>query len=135
MKQTSITLAKGEKWVSVSLSLGEDLGSRKCAYIKDAFISDVKHHHNACAPWGPKECGIAVLSGARYAFRITNTCHKEIIIHSLKGVLDEEDAEGVSIASALAIVRLLDGDRLSVATGEWREMPPSPKIVIGNPAG
>ncbi|HEX7450596.1 MAG TPA: hypothetical protein VF306_23750 [Pirellulales bacterium] len=132
MKQSTITLVKGEKRVSLSLSLGEDLATRKLAYIKGGFVGDIKHHNNDRVLWGPKEWEIAVLSGARYAFRIMNTCHKQIFIHSLEGVLDEEDAEGVSIASAIAIVSLLGGDRLSVATGEWREMPCSPKVLSEN---
>ncbi len=121
MKQSSIALAKGDKWVSLSLSLGEDLAVGEIAHIEGDFVSDIKHQSNTCVPYGPKEWGIAVLSGAPYAFRMMNTGHKEIIVHHLKGILDEEDLEAVSIASAIAIVDFLGGDSRSIATGEWRQ--------------
>lgn len=120
MKQSSITVAKGEKWATLSLSLGEDLGVGKCAYIKGAFVVEVKHTSDVCEAYDSEEWEIAILSGAPYAFRLMSSSHKEIIVQHLKGFLDQDDLEGVSIASAIAIVDILGGDIQEIVTGEWR---------------
>lgn len=122
MKQSSIILGRHDKWVKLSLSLGEDLPAGQCSYIKGNFLCNVKNKSGVAPTDESIGWGIAVLSGARYAFRIMNSVHKELIIHSVEGVMGEEDVEGLSSASAIVIVSLLGGDIASVATGEWREL-------------
>lgn len=124
MKQSSITVTKGEKWASLSLSLVPDLDAGKCALINEAFIVDVKCLLDAHETREPKVWEIAILSGAPYAFRLMNTPHKEIIVHYLKGLLDEDDIEGVSIAAAIAIVDVMGVDPRKIPTGEWRHVAP-----------
>jgi hypothetical protein len=122
MKQSTLSLVKGNKWLSLSLSLGESLPIGQCSYIKGEFVCNVTHNIASPTKYDSREWGITILSGAPYAFRMMNSVHKEIIVHELKGLIDESDIEGISIASAIAIVELLGGSAQEVATGEWRRM-------------
>lgn len=124
MKQSTVTVRKGAKWASLCLSLGAELDAGKCAFIAGSFIVDVKSRSSACETHESKTWEIAILSGAPFAFRLMNKPHAELVVHYLKGCLDDEDIQGVSIASSIAIVDLVGGDVRRVPTGEWQKVLP-----------
>jgi hypothetical protein len=123
METASITLrntVNHERWVRLALSLGADLPAGRASFISKEFPCDVKGLSQVASD-DSKNWGFVILSGARYVFSALKVPHKEIVVHSLEGFLDEEDTSGISHASAICLLTLLKADASKVEMGHWQK--------------
>jgi hypothetical protein len=123
MESATITLRNKEcadRWVRVVLSLGEDMPSGRCSFIKNEYSCNVKGVKIA-ANDDPKSWGLLVLSGARCAFALSKTPHKALVVHKLEGFLHEEDVLAITTASAMCVLTLLGKDASQVNTEGWQQ--------------
>jgi len=122
MNIASVTLKKigqPDKWVGLSLSLGDDLPDRHCSNIQNDFHCNIRGLSQAAAEYGSTQWGIGILSGARYAFGTLGIPHKSLVVHRLEGCLDEEDIVGISYASALCLFYILGSDSYQLKLNGW----------------
>jgi hypothetical protein len=123
MGTASVTLrntVNHERWVRLALSLGADLPAGRASFIRNEFPCDVKGLSQVARD-DSRNWGFVILSGARYVFSALKVPHKEILVHSLEGCLDEEDTSGISHASAICLFTLLQADASKIETGHWQK--------------
>jgi hypothetical protein len=123
MERASVMLrstVNPERWVRLALSLGADLPAGKASFIKKEFPCDIKGLSQVASD-DSKNWGFVIMSGARYVFSALQVPHKEIVVHSLEGCLDEEDTSGIAHASAICLFMLLKADASKIETGHWQK--------------
>lgn len=109
-----------ERWVRLGLSLGADLPAGKASFIKNEFPCDIKGLSQVASD-DSKNWRFVILSGARYVFSALRVPHKEIVVHSLEGCLDEVDTSGISHAAAICLLTLLKADDSKIEMGHWQK--------------
>jgi hypothetical protein len=102
-----IKLTGEDRWVSLSLSLGELGSATRFVVSSEGLLYDLAGADDTARMYGLSNWQGGIISGARYAFRALRAPLQQVCIHELRGRLNSGDIWAVSSGAAIAVARLL----------------------------